>query len=339
MELNNKKMKSPYQCLVKNLKLLMLENNLWDDSYIEDIPKHWEKHGSLVLLPSSCFSKKAWNKCPNLWETVAQVLKCEKLARKSSVKPDDFRSPHTELLLGNDGWTICQENGIKYTYDVTKCMFSAGNITEKLRISKFDCTNEIVVDMYAGIGYFTLPYLVHSNAAKVHACEWNPDAVNALKKNLILNHVDDKCIIHFGDNRKVCPIGIADRVNLGLLPSSESGWKTACLALKPDGGILHIHCNVETKITRYNNAELDVQSIHKTDSSSKFINRKEVQSKSTKLLKIEWISWAEETSEKIKSLLFEIYNKLWNVTILHVEHVKSYAPHIDHLVVDIKCNC
>lgn len=46
----------------------------------------------------------------------------------------------------------------RYEFDVTKCMFSAGNITEKLRVSKFDCRGETVVDLYAGeiIGFFSL---------------------------------------------------------------------------------------------------------------------------------------------------------------------------------------
>jgi hypothetical protein len=29
-------------------------------------------------------------------------------------------------------------------------MFSWGNITEKLRIASFDCSNEVVVDLFAG---------------------------------------------------------------------------------------------------------------------------------------------------------------------------------------------
>lgn len=55
----------------------------------------------------------------------------------------------------------------------------------------------------SGIGYFTLPYLVHAGAAKVYACEWNPDAVEALQKNLVSNGVFDRCTIHQGDNRQV----------------------------------------------------------------------------------------------------------------------------------------
>ena len=39
----------------------------------------------------------------------------------------------------------------RYEFDVTKCMFSFGNITEKLRIASFNCTGETVVDLYAGV--------------------------------------------------------------------------------------------------------------------------------------------------------------------------------------------
>ena len=51
-------------------------------------------------------------------------------------------------------------------------MFSSGNITEKMRVAKFDCTGQVVVDLYAGIGYYTLPYLVHAKGMVIIAsCE------------------------------------------------------------------------------------------------------------------------------------------------------------------------
>lgn len=55
----------------------------------------------------------------------------------------------------------------------------------------------------AGIGYFTLPFLVHAGAAFVHACEWNSHAVEALHRTLLLNGVRDRCHIHAGDNWQV----------------------------------------------------------------------------------------------------------------------------------------
>ena len=48
-----------------------------------------------------------------------------------------------------------------------------------------------------------------------------------------------------GDNRIVAPSNIADRVNLGLIPTADISYKTAVFALKDaSGGILHIHGNV-----------------------------------------------------------------------------------------------
>lgn len=55
----------------------------------------------------------------------------------------------------------------------------------------------------SGIGYFTLPYLVYTGVKHLHACEWNPYAVEALHTNLVLNRVADRCTVHEGDNRKV----------------------------------------------------------------------------------------------------------------------------------------
>lgn len=67
-----------------------------------------------------------------------------------------------------------------------------------------------------GIGYFTLPYLVHARASHVHACEWNPDAVEALKKNLSSNNVFDSCSVHQGDNRQVRQQSYSSHVKLAV---------------------------------------------------------------------------------------------------------------------------
>ncbi|CAN6225692.1 unnamed protein product, partial [Urochloa humidicola] len=123
-------------------------------------------------------------------------------------------------------------------------MFSSGNRSEKLRVGQFNCRDEVVVDLFAGIGYFVLPFLVKANAKFVYACEWNPHAVEALRRNVHDNNVEDRCIILEGDNRVTAPKGVADRVCLGLLPSSECSWATAVKALRVEGGIMHIHGNV-----------------------------------------------------------------------------------------------
>ena len=52
------------------------------------------------------------------------------------------------------------EGGVRYRLNVTKSMFSAGNGTEKERVGRICCRGDTVLDLYAGIGYFVLPYLV-----------------------------------------------------------------------------------------------------------------------------------------------------------------------------------
>jgi tRNA G37 N-methylase Trm5 len=88
-------------------------------------------------------------------------------------------------------------------------MFCAGNNTERMRMGQVSCVNEIIVDLYAGIGYFTLPFLVHGHARHVYACEWNPDSMEALRRNLQANHIDEeRYTLLLGDNQLVCSLFI-----------------------------------------------------------------------------------------------------------------------------------
>lgn len=73
-------------------------------------------------------------------------------------------------------------------------------------MSRLDCKNEVIVDLFSGIGYFTLPFLVKAKAKLVYSCEWNPHAVEALHRNVRANSVADQCIILEGDNRITAPI-------------------------------------------------------------------------------------------------------------------------------------
>ena len=202
-------------------------------------------------------------------------------------------------------------------------MFSLLNFSNSL----LTLTGETVVDLFSGIGYFSLPYLVHSKASFLHACEWNPAAVRAIKMNMERNKIGgNKFQIHEGNNRKVCPRGVADRVNLGLIPSSEISYKTACLALKPDsGGIMHIHGNVDRRSPPSNdcceneNVRIKVHPGFNCKYS-------------------EWHGWALDTASKIGiCFLEERPSSQYSIELVSMNHVKSYAPKVDHLVLDLNC--
>ena len=77
------------------------------------------------------------------------------------------------MLVGEDDWVIRKESGIKYGYHIKQCMFSSGNINERRRMGEVVSENEVVVDLFCGIGYYTIPILVKNNVEHVYSCEWN----------------------------------------------------------------------------------------------------------------------------------------------------------------------
>ena len=68
----------------------------------------------------------------------------------------EYRRPSHTLLAGTRTVAVHRENGISYELDLSKLMFSSGNINERIRMSRVHDVGP-VVDMFAGIGYFTLP--------------------------------------------------------------------------------------------------------------------------------------------------------------------------------------
>uniref|UniRef100_A0A7N0UT81 SAM-dependent methyltransferase TRM5/TYW2-type domain-containing protein n=2 Tax=Kalanchoe fedtschenkoi TaxID=63787 RepID=A0A7N0UT81_KALFE len=268
------------------------------EDLLEELPARWERLGDIVVLPESSFKNKMWDSLGNeLWSTVAKSLGARRLARQGRVASTGTRDSTLEILVGENGWVEHRENGIVYSFDATKCMFSWGNLSEKLRMAGMNCRDEVVVDLFAGIGYFVLPFLVRANAKLVYACEWNLNAIEALRRNLEANSVADRCIVLEGDNRLTAPKGVANRVNLGLLPTSELSWETAVRALRSDGGVLHVHANVK-------------------DSEEN--------------------DWVMYLKERIGDLA-KSEGHGWDISVDHVDRVKWYAPHIRHLVADVRC--
>ncbi|MCF3653449.1 MAG: class I SAM-dependent methyltransferase family protein [Aigarchaeota archaeon] len=155
------------------------------------------------------------------------------------------RRPRLELIAGEPIREVThREYGCIFRLDIVRLMFCLGNSFERLRLAGLVSDGEIVVDMFAGIGQFTIPITVIANPEKVYAIEINPEAYAYLAENIRLNGVEDRAQPILGDCRRVAEEelrGIADRVIMGYFWGTIEALSPALGALKPEGGIIHFH--------------------------------------------------------------------------------------------------
>ncbi|MCX8153164.1 MAG: methyltransferase, partial [Candidatus Bathyarchaeota archaeon] len=141
--------------------------------------------------------------------------------------------------------TVHKEYGCKYHVDIAKAYFSPRLSQEHYRVASLVSKNEVVVDLFSGVGPFAVLIAKKNDEAKVYAVDINPDAVALLKRNIRLNRVENRVIPIQGDAKQVIEkqlAGIADRVIMNL-PEKAIGYvDVACKALKDAGGIIHFYC-------------------------------------------------------------------------------------------------
>ena len=207
------------------------------------LPDKYERLGHVIVLrlPDQLLAYRK-----EIAAAYAKVLKARTVLLEKGIIRGVERRPDVELLYGTETETTHSESGILYRLDPAKVMFSSGNFDEKLRMASLDCRGETVVDMFAGIGYFTMPLAAKARAEKVIACEINPDAIGFLKKNIELNRVADRVTVFEGDNRQLPGEMFADRVVMGYVNVTWQFLPKAFSMVKR-GGIIHYQdtCSID----------------------------------------------------------------------------------------------
>ena len=115
---------------------------------------------------------------------------------------DITRTPETKIVWGCGGEVCHREAGFSYILDPEKVMFSMGNREEKARIARMVRNQprpERIADMFAGIGYFSIP--LAGTGADVHAIEINPVAFGYLVRTIEANGLSGRITPSFGDSR------------------------------------------------------------------------------------------------------------------------------------------
>ncbi len=261
---------------------------------LDNLPRGFQRIGDIIIINLD----KSFNDFKNeIGNTILEIFKVRSVCSKYGEIKGEYREPQIEVIAGSDNTLVNHvEHGIKYRFDVRKVMFAKGNLSERVRYPKMVKEGEIIVDMFAGLGYFSLPMAKLSKPKKIYSIEINSVSFNFLKENIKLNNISNIEAIN-GDNRKIIDElvekGIkADRIIMGYLPPPKKFLPWAFKIIKRKG-ILHYE---------------DILSVGKEKEES------------------------EEVMKMIENIAKD-YN--FKVKLLHLQDVKSYGPKRHHYVFDI----
>jgi tRNA (guanine37-N1)-methyltransferase len=199
--------------------------------------------GDLAIFRLSHASRK---NAQNIAKAIMSVHKNVKtvLAQVSSVA-GDFRLRRLTHVTGeNRTSTIHRESGCIFSVDVEKCYFSPRLYYERSRIARLIKPNETVVNMFAGVGCFSITIAKHVNTAKVFSIDVNPVAIQFMRENIRLNRVYGKVIPLLGDSKAIIERRLqraADRILMPLPEKAFAYLPSAISALKTSGGWIHYY--------------------------------------------------------------------------------------------------
>ncbi|MEM4188575.1 MAG: class I SAM-dependent methyltransferase family protein [Candidatus Hadarchaeum sp.] len=196
---------------------------------------------AIVKLPEPLLPKKHL-----IGKALMEVQKNVKtvLNQISPVK-GEFRTRELEVIAGeNRTETIYRESGCVFKVDLAKAYFSPRLATERLRVARQVKPGEIVVNLFAGVGSYSIIIAKHSQAALIYSIDINPHAFEYMQINIRINKVGNRVVAILGDAREVVEkelVGQADRVLMPLPELSRDFFDVALKTLKHTGGVIHFY--------------------------------------------------------------------------------------------------
>jgi tRNA wybutosine-synthesizing protein 2 len=220
-----------------------LENKLSEEE-LNYLPKGYQIVGSILLIK---LNKNLLKHKEIIGEKIIEILPYIKTVCLIKEIRKNIRKPEIEIIAGlKKTQTLNKEHGCKFLLDVSDIMWSKGNKNEKVRLMKIAKPKEIIVDMFAGVGYFSIILAKYSDPKKIYAIDINPKAIKYLRRNAWLNNVENEIEILQGDCRKFANLleNTADRIIMGYLFNTEKFLPYAFRIAKKNA-IIHFHRTVK----------------------------------------------------------------------------------------------
>jgi tRNA (guanine37-N1)-methyltransferase len=196
----------------------------------------------IVRIPDSLLSKKEL-----IGETLLNEVKIAKsVFYQSSPVEGDFRTRNLEIIAGEDKTeTEYKEFGCKFTVDVENAFFSPRLSTERERISNLVQDGETVVNMFAGVGMFSI-MIAKKKKCTVYSIDINPIAAKLCEKNILSNKISGNIISINGDAAKIIQEQLKNKSDrtLMLLPERSDEFLKSAIDTTKSGGIIHYYSHI-----------------------------------------------------------------------------------------------
>jgi tRNA (guanine37-N1)-methyltransferase len=231
----------------KNLRTLL-------GDALEPVERHvifssYDVIGDIIIMkiPNSLQHKK-YTIGKHLLESMKHV-KCVFL--QTSSVDGDFRLRRLELLAGVDRTvTEYNEHGCRFRVDVGKVYFSPRLSTERHRIAERVRDNEIITNMFAGVGTFSILIAKQNPCSTVFSIDSNPKANNLCLVNTRLNNVQDRVFPLCGDAKYIAGnllAGLSDRVLMPLPEKAMEFVDSAVACLRNNRGSIHYFAHIKAQ--------------------------------------------------------------------------------------------
>ena len=220
-----------------------LENVLTENES-DELISAFDQIGEIIIvrIPDSLLSKK---------EIIGKTLLDEvKIVRsvfyQASAVEGEFRTRSLEILAGEDNTeTEYREFGCRFTVDVKNAFFSPRLSTERERIANLIQNGEVMTNMFAGIGMFSIT-AAKKKKCTVYSLDINPVASKLCETNIGLNKLAGNIISINGDASKIIKEQLVDKSDrtLMVLPERSDEFLESAINTTKDGGIIHYYSHI-----------------------------------------------------------------------------------------------
>ena len=226
---------------IKNLRESLA--GFLEESEIELMYSSYDIIGDIAIIkiPKSLIHKKksiseAFHAfLPNI-RTVAMIL---------GPTTDTFRTRDLKIIYGEDNTeTIYKEHGCFFKLDVKKVFFSPRLSFERQRIAEIVKAGETIINLFCGVGTFSILIAKKNPDVKVYSIDVNPDAYRYMVENVRLNHLDGKVIPLFGDARDmILNYNFSMPIDRVIMPLPDYAYRFLDVAINvlKEGGTLHYY--------------------------------------------------------------------------------------------------